>query len=84
MQDVVIIDGRARGIIAKNLITGELERFAAHAAVLATGGYGNAYFPVYRNAMGCNCTAAISCYRRVLYSLTRIRSDSPDLYPGTR
>ncbi|WP_418543959.1 fumarate reductase/succinate dehydrogenase flavoprotein subunit [Parabacteroides goldsteinii] len=63
MQDVVIIDGRARGIIAKNLITGELERFAAHAVVIATGGYGNAYF-LSTNAMGCNCTAAISCYRK--------------------
>ena len=39
MQDVVIVDGRARGIIAKNLVTGELERFAAHAVVIATGGY---------------------------------------------
>ena len=63
MQDVVIIDGRARGIIAKNLITGELERFAAHAVVIATGGYGNAYF-LSTNAMGWNCTAAISCYRK--------------------
>ncbi len=63
MQDVVMIDGRARGIIAKNLITGELERFAAHAVVIATGGYGNAYF-LSTNAMGCNCTAAISCYRK--------------------
>ena len=40
MQDVVIVDGRARGIIAKNLVTGELERFAAHAVVIATGRYG--------------------------------------------
>ena len=63
MQDVVIVDGRARGIIAKNLITGKLERFAAHAVVIATGGYGNAYF-LSTNAMGCNCTAAISCYRK--------------------
>ena len=63
MQDVVIVDGRARGIIAKNLVTGELERFAAHAVVIATGGYGNAYF-LSTNAMGCNCTAAISCYRK--------------------
>lgn len=63
MQDVVIVDGRARGIIAKNLVTGKLERFAAHAVVIATGGYGNAYF-LSTNAMGCNCTAAISCYRK--------------------
>ena len=66
MQDVVIIDGRARGIIARNLITGELERFAAHAVVLATGGYGNTYF-LSTNAMGCNCSAAIAAYRKGAY-----------------
>ncbi len=63
MEDVVIIDGRARGIIAKNLVTGKLERFSANAVVIATGGYGNAYF-LSTNAMGCNCTAAIQCYRK--------------------
>ena len=66
MHDVVIIDGRARGIIAKNLVTGKLERFAAHAVVIATGGYGNAYF-LSTNAMGCNCTAAVQCYRKGAY-----------------
>jgi len=44
MEDVVIVDGRARGIIAKNLVTGKLERFSANAVVIATGGYGNTYF----------------------------------------
>ena len=63
MEDVVIIDGRARGIIAKNLVTGKLERFAAHAVVIATGGYGNAYF-LSTNAMACNCSAAMACYRK--------------------
>ena len=63
MLDVVLVDGRARGIIAKNLITGKLERFAAHAVVIATGGYGNTYF-LSTNAMACNVTAAISCYRK--------------------
>ncbi len=63
MEDVVIVDGKARGIIAKNLVTGELERFTASAVVIATGGYGNAYF-LSTNAMGCNCTAAIQCYRK--------------------
>ena len=63
MEDVVIIDGRARGIIAKNLVTGKLERFSGNAVVIATGGYGNAYF-LSTNAMGCNCTAAIQCYRK--------------------
>ena len=63
MHDVVIVDGRARGIIAKNLVTGKLERFAAHAVVIATGGYGNTYF-LSTNAMGCNCSAAMACYRK--------------------
>ena len=63
MEDVVIINGRARGIIAKNLVTGKLERFSANAVVIATGGYGNTYF-LSTNAMGCNCSAAIQCYRK--------------------
>ena len=63
MLDVVLVEGRARGIIAKNLVTGKLERFAAHAVVIATGGYGNTYF-LSTNAMACNVTAAMSCYRK--------------------
>ncbi len=66
MHDIVMIDGRARGIIAKNLVTGKLERFAGHAVVLATGGYGNTYF-LSTNAMACNCSAAIAAYRHGAY-----------------
>ncbi len=66
MHDVVVIDGRARGIIAKNLVTGKLERFAAHAVVIATGGYGNTYF-LSTNAMACNVSAAMACYRKGAY-----------------
>ena len=66
MQDIVMIDGRARGIIARNLVTGKLERFAAHAVVLATGGYGNTYF-LSTNAMACNCSAAMAAYRHGAY-----------------
>ena len=66
MEDLVIVDGHARGIIAKNLVTGELERFSANAVVIATGGYGNTYF-LSTNAMGCNCTAAVQCYRKGAY-----------------
>ena len=66
MHDIVMVDGRARGIIAKNLVTGKFERFAAHAVVLATGGYGNTYF-LSTNAMGCNCSAAIAAYRKGAY-----------------
>jgi len=63
MLDVVIIDGRARGIIARNLVTGKVERFAAHSVVIATGGYGNTYF-LSTNAMGSNGSAALQCYRK--------------------
>ncbi|MCI7614687.1 MAG: fumarate reductase/succinate dehydrogenase flavoprotein subunit [Bacteroidales bacterium] len=63
MLDLVIIDGRARGIIARNLVTGKIERFSAHAVVIGTGGYGNTYF-LSTNAMGCNCSAAMACYRK--------------------
>ena len=66
MLDLVVVDGRARGIIARNLVNGKLERFAAHAVVLATGGYGNTYF-LSTNAMGCNCSAAIAAYRKGAY-----------------
>ena len=57
MLDLVKIDGKARGIIARNLLTGKLEKFAAHCVVLATGGYGNVFY-LSTNAMGCNATAA--------------------------
>ncbi len=63
MLDLVIVDGKARGIIARNLITGELERHAAHAVVLATGGYGNIYY-LSTNAMNSNVTAAWRATRR--------------------
>ena len=66
MLDVVLIDGRARGIIARNLITGKIERFAAHAVVIGTGGYGNAFF-LSTNAMASNGSAAWQCYKKGAY-----------------
>ena len=63
MMDIVTIDGKARGIIAKNLVTGEIERHAAHAVVLASGGYGNVYF-LSTNAMGSNVSAAWKIHKR--------------------
>lgn len=63
MVDLVLIDGRARGIIARNLITGKLERFAAHAVVIATGGYGNTFF-LSTMAMTSNGSAAWHCYKK--------------------
>lgn len=62
MMDLVVVDGRARGIIVRNLVTGDLERYAAHAVVVATGGYGNVYF-LSTNAMNSNGSAAWVCHR---------------------
>ena len=63
MLDIVIEDGETRGIIARNLVTGELERFGAHAVVIASGGYGNVFF-LSTNAMASNGSAAFQCYRK--------------------
>jgi succinate dehydrogenase / fumarate reductase, flavoprotein subunit len=63
MMDLVKIDGKARGIIARNLVTGELERHSAHAVVIASGGYGNVYF-LSTNAMGSNVSAAWKVHKR--------------------
>ena len=66
MLDVVKVDGRARGIIARNLITGKIERYAAHAVVVATGGYVNTFF-LSTNAMASNGSAAWQCYKKGAY-----------------
>jgi succinate dehydrogenase / fumarate reductase flavoprotein subunit len=63
MQDLVLIDGKARGIITRNLITGKLERHFGHTVALATGGYGNVFF-LSTNAMGSNGSAAWQAYKR--------------------
>ncbi len=63
MLDVVIVDGRARGVIVRNLVTGELERHAAHAVVIASGGYGRVFF-LSTNAMSSNGSAAWHAYKR--------------------
>jgi succinate dehydrogenase / fumarate reductase flavoprotein subunit len=63
MVDIVIIDGRARGIITRDLINGEIKRYAAHAVVLATGGYGNTFF-LSTMAMGANVSAAWQSYKK--------------------
>ncbi|MCX7861601.1 MAG: succinate dehydrogenase (quinone) flavoprotein subunit, partial [Bacteroidales bacterium] len=61
--NIVIINGKARGIIARNLVTGEIERYSAHAVVLATGGYGNVYY-LSTNAMGSNATVIWQAYKK--------------------
>jgi succinate dehydrogenase / fumarate reductase flavoprotein subunit len=63
MLDLVLIDGKARGIIARDMVTGEVKRFGAHAVVLATGGYANVFF-LSTNAMGCNASASWVAYKK--------------------
>src|SRR5512135_2874453 len=63
MLDLVLVDGQARGIVVRNLLTGEIERHVGHAVVLATGGYGNVFY-LSTNGMGCNVTAAFRAYKK--------------------
>ena len=63
MLELVVVNGKARGIIVRNLLTGEIEKHEGHAVVLCTGGYGNVYF-LSTNAMASNVTAAVRCYRK--------------------
>jgi succinate dehydrogenase / fumarate reductase flavoprotein subunit len=63
MMDLVIIDGKARGIVTRNLVNGELEKYFGHAVVIATGGYGNVFF-LSTNAMNSNGSAAMQVYRK--------------------
>src|SRR5690606_16798835 len=63
MLDLVVVDGRARGIVTRDLVTGEIKSHAAHAVVLATGGYGNIFY-LSTNAKGCNVTAAFRAWRK--------------------
>lgn len=66
MLDLVIVDGKARGIIARNLVTGAIERHSAHAVVIGSGGYGNVFF-LSTNAMGSNATAAWKIHKKGAY-----------------
>ena len=66
MMDIVIVNGKARGIIARDLVTGKLERHAAHAVVIASGGYGNIFF-LSTNAMGSNVSAAWKIHKKGAY-----------------
>jgi succinate dehydrogenase / fumarate reductase flavoprotein subunit len=66
MLDLVVVDGVARGIVCRNMVTGAFETYAGHAVLLCTGGYGNAFY-LSTNAKGCNVTAAWRCHRRGAY-----------------
>jgi succinate dehydrogenase / fumarate reductase flavoprotein subunit len=63
MLDLVVVDGRARGIVCRNMVNGTIQTFSADAVVLATGGYGNVFY-LSTNAKGCNATAVWRCYKR--------------------
>src|SRR5208283_454457 len=66
MQDLVVIDGTARGIVVRDLVTGKIESYVGDAVVLATGGYGPVFY-LSTNAMGCNVTASYRAYKRGAY-----------------
>ena len=84
MLDLVVVDGKARGIIVRNLVTGEIERYAADAVILATGGYGTAYY-LSTNAVNSNVTAAWRAHKRgALLRESLLHADSSDVHSGQR
>ena len=84
MLDLVVVDGKARGIIVRNLMTGEIERYAGDAVILATGGYGTVYY-LSTNAVNSNVTAAWRAHKRgALLRQPVLHADPSDLHPGQR
>ena len=84
MLELIVVDGKARGIIARDLVTGEIETHLADVVVLASGGYGNVFF-LSTNAMGCNVTATWRAHRKGAYfGQPLLHADPPDLHPGLR
>ncbi len=84
MVELIVVDGRARGIIVRDLVTGEIETYFADVVVLASGGYGNVFF-LSTNAMGCNVTATWRAHRKgALHGQPLLHADPPDLHPGHR
>ena len=80
MLDVVMVDGKARGIVTRDLITGKIESHSAHAVVLGSGGYGNVFY-LSTNAMGSNCTAAWRAHKKgALFWQSLLYTNSPDLH----
>lgn len=81
MMDLVTIEGKARGILVRNLVTGDVERHGAHAVVVATGGYGNVFF-LSSNAMNCNGSAAWQCYKKgAMFANTSFTQIHPTCIP---
>ena len=84
MVELVVVDGRARGIIVRDMVTGEIETYFADVVVLASGGYGNVFF-LSTNAMGCNVTATWRAHRKgALHGQPLLHADPPDLHPRHR
>ena len=84
MLDLVVIDGHAKGIVVRNLVTGEISSHAGDAVVLATGGYGNVFF-LSTNAKGCNVTATWRAYKKGAFFANPCYTQiHPDLHPGQR
>ena len=84
MLDLIVVDGRARGIVARDLVTGEISTHFADAVVLATGGYGNVFY-LSTNAKGSNATAIWRAHKRgALLRQPLLHADPPDLHPGQR
>ena len=84
MLDLVVVDGRARGIVTRDLVTGEVTSHAGDAVVLATGGYGNVYY-LSTNAKGSNATAIWRAYKRgAAVRQSVLHADPPDVHPGHR
>ena len=80
MLDVVVVNGKARGIIARNLITGEIERHSAHAVIIASGGYGNVFF-LSTNAMGSNVTAGWKIHKKgAFFRKSLLHTNSSNVY----
>ena len=71
MLDLIVVDGQARGIVCRNLLTGEIERYSANAVLLCTGGYSNVFF-LSTNASGCNVTANYRAYKRGAFFANRV------------
>ena len=79
---LVVVDGRARGIVTRDMVTGEIESHLADAVVLATGGYGNVFY-LSTNAKGCNATAIWRAYKQgAAFAQPLLHADPPDLHPG--
>ena len=84
MLELIVVDGKARGIIARDMVTGEIETHLADVVVLASGGYGNVFY-LSTNAMGCNVTAIVArAPQGRLHGQPLLHADPPDLHPRLR